>query len=96
MPAAYRKGDIASGHGCFPPTPSSAGSPDVFVNSIAVVRVGDGVIPHGCGNCPPHPRSMSAGSGTVFVNGKAVCRVGDAVGCGGSASAGSGDVEIGG
>ncbi|WP_082830726.1 PAAR domain-containing protein [Pseudovibrio sp. W74] len=96
MPAAYRKGDIASGHGCFPPTPSVAGSPDVFVNQIAVVRVGDSVAPHGCKKCPSHGRSMSAGSGTVFVNGRAVCRVGDAVACGGSASVGSGDVEIGG
>ncbi|WP_082830728.1 MULTISPECIES: PAAR domain-containing protein [unclassified Pseudovibrio] len=96
MPAAYRKGDIASGHGCFPPTPSVAGSPDVFVNQIAVVRVGDGVAPHGCKKCPSHGRAMNAGSGTVFVNGRAVCRIGDAVGCGGSASVGSGDVEIGG
>lgn len=95
MPAAYRKGDIASGHGCFPPTPSVAGSPDVFVNTIAVTRVGDALAAHGCSKCPAHGRSMAAGSGSVFVNGRAVCRVGDGVGCGGSAALGSGDVFIG-
>ena len=96
MPSAYRKGDIASGHGCFPPTASVAGSPDVFVNEIAVTRVGDGLAAHACPKSPPHGRSMAAGSGSVFVNGRAVCRVGDAVGCGGAAAAGSGDVFIGG
>ncbi|WP_310621593.1 PAAR domain-containing protein [Flexibacterium corallicola] len=96
MPAAYRKGDIAAGHGCFPPSPSTAGSPDTFINSLAVVRVGDGIAAHGCSDCSSHGRAMAAGSGTVFVNGIAVCRVGDAVDCGGTAAAGSGNVDIGG
>ncbi|MGH0003803.1 PAAR domain-containing protein [Pseudovibrio ascidiaceicola] len=92
MPAVYRKGDIAVGHGCFPPTPSVAGSPNVFVNKISVVRIGDGVAAHGCKKCPSHGRAMAAGSGTVFVNGRAACRIGDGIDCGGSAAAGSGDV----
>ena len=90
-----RLGDTGSAHGCFPPTPIISGSPDVFVNHRPVARVGDPLIPHGCGNCPPHPRSISAGSSTVEVNGKKVARVGDAIGCGGSVSSGSGDVLIG-
>lgn len=92
MPKVSRVTDIASGHGCFPPSPAVAGSGDVFVNGLAVHRKGDAVAPHGCPNCPPHPRSTSGGSPSVFVNGKAVVRVGDGVGCGGSLSAGSANV----
>lgn len=93
MPAASRKGDICVGHGCFPPTPSVAGSPDVSLDGIPALRKGDAVAPHGCSNCPPHGRSVSAGSPTVFVNGRPLARVGDGVDCGGSVSAGSGTVS---
>ena len=99
MPKATRIGDTGSGHDChFPPTPATGGSPDVFVNGIALVRQGDPYAPHGCAPCPkpPHPRSLSGGSGTVFVNGKPAGRVGDGISCGGSAAAGSGNVDIGG
>ena len=41
MPAVTRKGDSCTGHGCFPARPSTSGSPDVFVNGIAVHRQGD-------------------------------------------------------
>ncbi|WP_150523616.1 PAAR domain-containing protein [Roseibium sediminis] len=95
MPAAHRKGDIGSGHGChFPPSSATGGSPNVFVNGIPVMRVGDSYAPHGCPACPvpPHGRALAAGSPTVVVNGKAAGRVGDAINCGGSAAAGSGDV----
>lgn len=94
-PKAARLGDTGAGHGCFPPTPIIVGSPDVLVNNRPVARLGDALVPHGCGNCPPHPRSISAGSGNVLVNNKKVARVGDSIGCGGSISAGSGDVLIG-
>ncbi|MEY1554067.1 PAAR domain-containing protein [Yoonia sp. R2331] len=92
MPAASRKGDICVGHGCFPPTPSIAGSPNVSIDGIPALRKGDAVAPHGCSNCPPHGRSVSAGSPTVFVNGRPLARIGDGVDCGGSVSAGSGTV----
>lgn len=92
MPAVSRKGDIASGHGCFPPTPAIGASPDVYADGINALRKGDPVVPHGCGQCPPHGRSVSAGSGTVFVNGKAFARKGDSIGCGGSMSGASGTV----
>ena len=32
MPAVTRKGDICTGHECFPPRSSTSGSPNVFVN----------------------------------------------------------------
>ncbi len=92
MPAASRKGDICVGHGCFPPTPATVGSPNVSFDGIPALRKGDAVAPHGCGNCPPHGRAVSAGSPTVFVNGRPLARVGDGVDCGGSVAAGSGTV----
>ncbi len=96
---AARLGDIGSGHGChFPPSPAIQGSPDVLVNSIPAVRVGDAYLPHPCPVCPqpPHPRSLAAGSPTVIINNKAAGRVGDAISCGGNHAAGSPNVLIGG
>ncbi|MEH6578925.1 MAG: type VI secretion system PAAR protein [Amphritea sp.] len=95
MPKAARLGDIASGHGCFPPTPITSGSGDVLINGIPAARVGDSVAPHGCKDCPPHGRNIAAGSATVFINGKPAARLGDAISCGGSVNAGSGNVFIG-
>lgn len=95
MPKAARLGDIGAGHACFPPTPIISGSGDVSINGRSAARKGDPLLLHGCGNCPPHPRSISAGSGTVSINGKPAARASDGIGCGGSVSAGSGDVLIG-
>ncbi len=92
MPETSRRGDIGSGHGCFPPTPAVGASGDVFINSIGALRKGDALAPHGCSDCPPHGRSVSGGSPTVFVNGRALARVGDGIDCGGSMAAGSADV----
>ncbi|OLQ90128.1 hypothetical protein BIY22_03750 [Vibrio panuliri] len=99
MPKAARLGDIASAHGCFPPTPIIAGSGDVFINGIPAARLGDAAAPHGC-TCPKtphgsHGRSIAAGSGSVFINGMPAARVGDAIDCGGTVATGSGDVIIG-
>ena len=44
----------------------------------------------------PVAEKISIERGTVFINGKPAGRVGDAINCGGSASAGSGNVFIGG
>ena len=41
MPAVTRLGDLCTGHGAFPPRPSTGASPNVFVNGIAVHRKGD-------------------------------------------------------
>jgi uncharacterized Zn-binding protein involved in type VI secretion len=95
MPKATRKGDIGSGHGCFPPSSAIEGSPDVFINGKLAVRVGDAFAAHGCGKCAPHGRNAAQGSATVNINGKPSVRVGDAINCGGSAATGSGNVFIG-
>lgn len=94
MPAIARKGDTASGHGCFPSSDITSASPDVEVDGIPVARVGDTLAEHGCASCPPHGRVVAAGSPTVFINGLPAARVGDAIDCGGTISVGSGTVVL--
>lgn len=73
MAEAARKDDIASGHGCFPDTAITEGSPNVFINGQPAARVGDAVAPHGAPAvmavaCMPassqkvHHRYLSTGS----------------------------------
>jgi uncharacterized Zn-binding protein involved in type VI secretion len=106
MPEQGRLGDASKvgsdAHGC-PSCPHPAvgpainGSPDVFVNSMPALRVGDMGVHAAC--CGPNLWTANAGSGTVFINGKKAHRKGDAdTHCGGSGQliAGSGDVIVGG
>ncbi|MCX7999773.1 MAG: hypothetical protein N3A69_12625 [Leptospiraceae bacterium] len=41
MPEVVRLVDKSCGHGCWPPRPNDEGSPNVFVNSRPVHRLGD-------------------------------------------------------
>ena len=96
MPAVTRLGDSCTGHGTWPPRPSTGGSGDVFVNGIPAHRKGDAWAVH-CNDVPVcHAGSLASGSGSVFVNGKQLGRVGDPVSCGSSVAAGSGNVFAGG
>lgn len=96
MPAVARKGDLCSGHGCWPPRPSTGGSSDVFANGIPVHRSGDGWAAHTCPSIPnTHAGSLTGGSSRVFANGKPLGRIGDAVSCGSAAAMGSTDVFAG-
>ena len=90
MPAVTRKGDLCTGHGAYPPRPSTGASPNVYVNGIPVHRVGDSWAVH----CAPicHGGSLAIGSPTVFVNGRAIGRIGDPVDCGSSVAQGSTNV----
>lgn len=91
MPAVTRLGDNCTGHGCFPPRPSTSASSNVFVNNIEVHREGDSWDTHCCGpSC--HTSNLSAGSSTVYVNGKQIGRIGDPVACGSVVAVGSGNV----
>lgn len=91
MPAVTRLGDNCTGHGCFPPRPSTSASPNVFVNNIKVHRQGDSWDTHCCGpSC--HSSNLAAGSSTVYVNGKQIGRIGDPVSCGSAVAVGSGNV----
>jgi len=95
MPAVSRLGDTCTGHGCFPPRASTAGSGNVFVNGIAAHRQGDGWAVHACGSSS-HGSALSAGSSSVFVNGLALARIADPVACGSAVGQGSGNVFAGG
>lgn len=95
MPAVTRLGDNCTGHGCFPPRANDEGSPDVFVNNIAVHRQGDHWVTHCCGpSC--HDSVLSTGSSTVYINNKQVGRIGDPIACGSAIAKGSDNVFIGG
>lgn len=79
MPAVCRIGDLDVTH-CSTPA-RAQGSPDVFVNGIAVSRQGDRNTPHLLPGspCPAHTAPITIGSTTVFINGKGCGRIGDAV-----------------
>lgn len=97
MPAVTRLGDACTGHGCWPPRPSTDASPDVFINDIAAHRQGDTWAAHTCPSIPEtHASVLANGSATVFVNGKPLGRIGDPVACGSSVAAGSPNVFAGG
>ena len=95
MPAVTRLGDMCTGHGAFPPRPSTSGSSNVFVNGIPVHRKGDSWASH----CNPKPSchggTLATGSSTVFANGKDIGRIGDPVDCGSSVATGSSNVFAG-
>ncbi len=105
MPEAGRLGDLSQvqsdSHGC--PAcphpcigPAIIGSPDVNINSMPALRVGDVGMHAAC--CGPNMWRASNGSGTVQINGKAAHRRGDEdQHCGGSGKliTGSPDVFIG-
>lgn len=98
MPAVARKGDQGIPH-CSGYT-ISAGSRDVFINSIAAARQGDSSTPHlkpgpGKPPCSIHSASISRGSSTVFVNGIPLARVGDPLSGCTSVAQGSPDVFAG-
>ena len=94
MPGIARKGDEGSGHGCYPASAITGGSPDVEIDGIPVARAGDALAPHGCKDCPPKPRSIAGGSSTVFINGMPIARVGDAIEGGGTITSGSSSVSV--
>lgn len=93
MPAVTRLGDQCTGHGCWPPRPSSGASPNVFANGVAVHRQGDAWAPHTCPAIPEtHASVLASGSSSVYVNGQQIGRIGDPVACGSTVATGSGDV----
>lgn len=86
--------DFSLGH-CWPPAPAIQGSPNVFVNNLPVVRVGDlyPTHPGSCGDNPPHLMGPAlTGSPNIFVNNMPLHRAGDLISCGDIAFYGSDDV----
>ena len=95
MPAVTRIGDADVTH-CSGMT-RAAGSPNVFVNSIAVSRQGDNNTGHLLPGvpCPSHAAPIASGSSTVFINCLGCGRVGDAISGCTSVAAGSPNVFAG-
>ena len=93
---ATRLGDKTVGHS-WVPTTSIAGSPNVFINGIAVVRVGDAYATHSLPYPPiaPHQLVSAQGSKTVFVNGLSLSRIGDQMSCSDLVAEGSTNVFVG-
>jgi uncharacterized Zn-binding protein involved in type VI secretion len=95
MSGVVRKGDLCSGHSCYPPRPSIKGSDTVFINDKATHRQGDKWAIHACPNTSPHDGTLIQGSRSVFVDGKAIARVKDPISCGSKAAEGSQNVFAG-
>jgi len=95
VPAVTRVGDADVAH-CSGMT-RAVGSPNVFVNGIAVSRQGDNNTGHLLPGapCPSHSAPIAVGSTTVFINGKGCGRVGDAISGCTSVAAGSPNVFAG-
>jgi uncharacterized Zn-binding protein involved in type VI secretion len=81
--------DECTGHDDCPPRKAVEGSPDVFIDGHAVVRVGDRWESHGCPAHPPHVGKVVQGSDEVSVNGIPVARIGDPLDCGSKVRTGS-------
>ena len=96
MPAVTRIGDADNAH-CSGMT-RAVGSPNVFVNGIALSREGDNNTGHLLPGvpCPTHAAPIASGSSTVKVNNKGAGRVGDGISGCTSVAAGSPDVFAGG
>lgn len=94
MPSLSYLGALCSGHDGFGPRASIAGSSNVKVNGIGVLRVGDAFAPH-CKKSSCHPGTVSAGSGTVKVNGQPAARIADMLDCGSAVAQGSPNVVAG-
>jgi len=92
MPAVTRIGDADIVH-CSVPY-RNEGSPDVFVNGIAISRQGDNNDSHLLPGapCPSHSAPITTGSATVFINSMGCGRIGDAVTACTSVAEGSPDV----
>ena len=88
--------DICTGHDACPPRKAIEGSPDVFLEGHAVVRLGDLWETHGCPAHSPHKGKVIQASDEVTVNGLPVVRIGDPLDCGSKVKTGSDALYAGG
>lgn len=89
MPAVTLLGMACTGHGCWPPRPSTEGEPLFRVNGVPVHCQGHAWAAHTCPTIPEtHGSVLAAGSPHFCVNGRQVGRIGDPVACGSFAAQG--------
>ena len=98
MPGIAKMGALCTGHGLYPPRPNVQSSPDVLVEGLGAVRLGDLWLVHQKpGGTPnPHTSVVAAGSATVLINGIAAARIGDPLVCGSVIAEGAPTVTAGG
>lgn len=89
LPVVRAYVDKSCGH-CFVPTIFVQGSQDTFCNNLPVVRQGDQILPHCCGNSC-HGGSAVGNGGQVFANNRLIQVVSDAINCGDHSCQGSPD-----
>lgn len=83
MPDIAVIGSVSTGHDTCGPATAIEGSPTMFVNGKAVVRVGDRFSAHSGDGYGSHNGIVSEGSSIVFVDDKPVAFVGCAIADGG-------------
>ncbi len=88
MPAAGRLGDQCTGHGGFPPRPSTSAQSLVKVNGIPLLVVGSTFASHKSGK-KSHGGTLAAGSTLAKIDGVPLARIGDPVACGSALAEGS-------
>lgn len=109
MPGVHRRSDLTQGHSCSPGGPCGAApptipatySPNVFANSLNVVRFADSIVPHPCLSCanncsaPCAPHSGNyVGSHNVYVNSRMIQTQTDPITCKDAAQMGSSNVIV--
>src|ERR1700745_1082734 len=90
MPVIRKGVDLTCGH-CYYPVVFIQGSPDVFVNSIPVVRQGDPINTHCCGKTCHIGTAVGNHSG-VYANNRAIQVRTNSVTCGDTSCNGSPNV----
>lgn len=97
MSALAHMTSVTAGHGCWPPTMVTQGSPTVFVGGLPASTMGHMLIPHVCVAFPfpLHPAMIAAGSGTVMIEGAPAARLGDMASCGDMIAVGNPTVLVG-
>lgn len=95
MPAVTLKGDLCTGHTCWPPRPSIEGEGAFTVGGREVHCEGHGWGPHKCGS-NTHAGKLASGSSRFTVRGHAIGRVGDPVSCGSKVAQGDDRFTVGG
>jgi len=94
MPSVARKGDLSTGHECFPPT-AMVQTPvkKTFFNGalIGVVDPSCQFATHSCGRTthPQSTRTVNSGASKTFIEGKLAARIGDNIGDGDAIAQGS-------
>jgi len=89
MPPVTLLGHVCTGHGCWPPRPSTQGEPRMTVRGVPVHLEGHAWDAHTCPSIPEtHASVLAAGAPRFTVGGLQLGRIGDPVACGSTVAQG--------